>query len=80
MVQITVKEARAIIAAHAGSAEGFADGYAYALRYGFGDDVEEIQQKFDDILISLKVLFIVFGQRTDERFKSNTVDQHFVYE
>ncbi len=53
---MTSEEARTRIAIHAGSdAEGFTAGYVYALRYGFGN-LEDVQQKFDDIFGCLKVL------------------------
>lgn len=56
IVQMTAEEARAGIAIHAGNAEGFTDGYVYALRYGFRNNLEDVQQKFDDIFKCLKVL------------------------
>ena len=53
---MTSEEARARIAIHSGSAEGFTAGYVYALRYGFCDNLEDVQQKFDEIFMCLKVL------------------------
>lgn len=53
---MTSEEAKEKIAIHSGSAEGFAAGYVYALRYGFCDNLEDIQQKFDEIFMCLKVL------------------------
>lgn len=53
---MTAEEARARIAIHAGNAEGFTDGYVYTLRYGFRNNLEDVQQKFDNIFMCLKVL------------------------
>ncbi len=52
---MTTEEARVKIAIHAGKTENFSEGYRYALRCGFCD-VKDIQQKFDEIFICLKVL------------------------
>ncbi len=52
---MTKQEARIKISVHSGKTENFSDGYRYALRYGFSD-TQEIQQKFDELLICLKVL------------------------
>lgn len=53
---MTAEEARARIAIHAVNAEGFTDGYVYTLRYGFRNNLEDVQQKFDNIFMCLKVL------------------------
>lgn len=53
---MTAEEARTRIAIHAGSAEGFTGGYVYALRYGLCNNLEDIQQKFDEIFLCLKIL------------------------
>lgn len=52
---MTTEEARLKISIHAGRIENDSEGYRYALRNGFCD-LEEIQQKFDEIFICLKIL------------------------
>lgn len=52
---MTAKEARLKISIHAGRAENFDNGYRYALKYGLRN-LEDIQHKFDEIFICLKIL------------------------
>lgn len=53
---MTTVEARLKISMHAGKTENFFDGYRYALRYGI-QNLEDIQQKYDEIFMCLKVLY-----------------------
>ncbi len=49
------KQARIKLSMHAGKTENFSDGYVYALKYSFYN-IEQLQQKFDEIFICLKEL------------------------
>lgn len=54
--KMTTTEARLKISMHAGRTENFSDGCRYALKYGF-QNLSDIQQKYDEIFICLKVLY-----------------------
>lgn len=63
---MTKAEAMARIGTHAGRTGNFEQGYVYALRYGF-KNLEEQQQKLDEIFACLRILQEEFYQPEIDR-------------